>query len=223
MMPGNALSAQKASALARIGNGSSWFLWIAGMSLVNAVIAMTGAQWHFILGLGLTELIDDMPTTAVGHAIAFGFDLIVAAVWVLFNMQAKQGRKWAFIVGITLYVVDALLLLVFQSWLSVAFHVYALFRIFPGLQAISELRRIEQAERQQAAMASAQFGYSPAPAGVWPPPPVAETAPPAAWPAPAANTAQPAWPPPASDAAQPPAWQPSAGEPEQPGVYPPNR
>jgi hypothetical protein len=218
MTPINAFATQKNAAVAKIANGASWFTWIAGMSMINAIIAATGSQWHFFLGLGLTEVIDYIPSSGIGHVIAFGCDLVVASFWLLFGVQAKQGKKWPFIVGISFYVLDALLLVFGKEWLAVAFHAYALFRIFPGLLAVSDLRRIETAERQQSAMMAAQIGYAPAPGGVWPPPPVA---PQPAWP-PAANAQQaPAWPP-AANAQQAPAWPPPANAQQAP-EWPPQQ
>src|SRR5207253_1864194 len=36
-------------------NGAQWFYWIAGLSLINAAIALAGQEWRFILGLGVTR------------------------------------------------------------------------------------------------------------------------------------------------------------------------
>lgn len=181
MTPGNMFATQKSVLMARIANSASWFIWIAGISLINSVFAMTGSSHHFILGLGLTQLIDFIPKSTTGHAIAFGCDLLVAMTWVLFQWQGKQGKRWPFIVGVIFLVMDTLLLLVFQEWFSAAFHVYAVMQVFVGIRAASELSQVNTAERQQAELNSAQVGYAPAPGGVWPPPPGAAPAP-GSWP-----------------------------------------
>src|SRR6266576_107363 len=40
--------------------GGQWFYWIAGLSLVNAAIGFTGADWRFILGLGVTQIVQEL-------------------------------------------------------------------------------------------------------------------------------------------------------------------
>src|SRR2546428_6752639 len=35
-------------------NGAQWFYWIAGLSLINAAIALAGQEWRFIFGVGVT-------------------------------------------------------------------------------------------------------------------------------------------------------------------------
>ena len=54
-----ALQLQKNLALERqITNGANWFFWIAGLSLINSVLHLAGVSISFLIGLGLTELID---------------------------------------------------------------------------------------------------------------------------------------------------------------------
>src|SRR4051794_33834386 len=38
----------------QIKSGADWFFWIAGLSLVNSFVALSGKGWGFILGLGIT-------------------------------------------------------------------------------------------------------------------------------------------------------------------------
>ena len=39
-------------------SGANWFYWIAGLSLVNTILLYTGSEWVFVVGLGVTQLID---------------------------------------------------------------------------------------------------------------------------------------------------------------------
>src|ERR1044071_6443875 len=39
----------------QLKGGGSWFYWIAGLSLVNSVLALSGSETRFILGLGITQ------------------------------------------------------------------------------------------------------------------------------------------------------------------------
>lgn len=35
--------------------GARWFYWVAGVSLVNTVVALAGQHWRLIIGLGATS------------------------------------------------------------------------------------------------------------------------------------------------------------------------
>src|SRR4051794_40879026 len=43
-------------------NGANWFYWIAGLSLVNSVILLTGGNTFFFIGLGVTMMADAIAT-----------------------------------------------------------------------------------------------------------------------------------------------------------------
>jgi hypothetical protein len=129
--------------------GANWFYWIAGFSVVNSVLMATGSNWGFIVGLGITQIISafgaaaakDLGSTAT--VIAFVFTLIAAGIFVLFGVFANKRYIWAFIVGMVLYALDGLLFLLIQDWLSIGFHVFALFCIYSGLKAYHKLRELE--------------------------------------------------------------------------------
>lgn len=167
----NMQSPQAAAAQSRTNAGASWFTAIAGFSLVNAVIGMIGAKLQFIVGLALCELFDSIGQGAgtAGKGVAFVADLVVAATWWFFGSQARKGARWAFIVGMIFYLIDGILFIVFQDYLSAAFHAYVLYRLFMGLSAANELNaiRAQQAPNQPGAW----YGGAPPQPGAWPPPP----------------------------------------------------
>jgi hypothetical protein len=140
------LAIQKIRAEQIVKGGASWFLWIAGLSIVNSIIGMAGGGVHFIVGLGITQVVDAIAHRAGSPGMVL--DLIingfVAAIFVLFWNFAKKGQSWAFIIGMTLYGLDALLLLTFKDVFSVAFHAYALFRIYHGMKAAPTLEKLQQ-------------------------------------------------------------------------------
>ena len=163
-------SMEKASAVAQIESGASWFTWIAGLSVINSILALSGATFGFMLGLGLTEVFN-----AVGHGMGGGakaiilvLDLLVAGVWVLFGIQAKKGKNWAFIAGMIFYTLDGILTALLGQYFGAAFHAYALFRIYGGFSASQRLKAILQMEAQQQGMMAGSGVPQP---GVWPPPP----------------------------------------------------
>lgn len=124
----------------KLKSGTSWFYWIAGLSLINSVIMLSGNDWYFVIGLGITQLID----AVIGSGSALIIDAVVAGVLIYFGRMAKDGKNWAFIVGMVLYGLDAVLLLVFSDYLSFVFHILALFGIYGGLQASLKLEKYEQ-------------------------------------------------------------------------------
>jgi MFS family permease len=132
---------QVAVALAGLKRSAGWFDWIAALSLVNSVISLFNGNWHFVLGLGITEVIDYLAQrsgSSRGQLIGFVVTLLVAGFFWLMGRFAKQGQRWALIVGMFLYTLDGLLLVVGQDWLSVAFHGYALFMLSRAFAAIKQ-------------------------------------------------------------------------------------
>lgn len=125
---------------------ASWFLWLAGLSMVNSVLAFSGAGLQFIFGLGLTQIVDEYAHQAGSPGLVL--DLIIngfiAGIFVLFWYFGKQGHKWAFIVGMSFYVVDGLLLLLGHAFLDAAFHLWVLYRLYQGYTTLSRFMAAQQ-------------------------------------------------------------------------------
>ena len=138
---------QKLRAERVVNSGARWFITIAVLSLINSVLAMSGAGIRFIFGLGIAELVDAVAHQAGQSGVAL--DLItngfVAGIFVLFWNFARKGERWAFVVGMALYVVDALVMLYFRDFLAVAFHAYGVYRIYSGMSGIPVLQRLQAA------------------------------------------------------------------------------
>jgi hypothetical protein len=129
----------------QLSSGAGWFYFIAGLSLVNTVIAISGSEWGFIIGLAITQIIDTMGRElgTVGIIISLVFDITVAAGFIVFGVFANKKYKWAFITGMIVYALDTLLILAAQIWLALAFHIVALYYIFNGYRACRELSRVQ--------------------------------------------------------------------------------
>jgi hypothetical protein len=127
----------------RVRSGGSWFYWVAGLSLINSFAALSGSSWGFIFGLQITQEIDHFARETGGNAkaIAMVLDVLAAGVFVLFGVFACKRHVWAFIVGMVLYGLDALLTVFAQYWLGVAFHAWVLFTLFVGLKAALQINR----------------------------------------------------------------------------------
>ena len=129
----------------QLKGGGSWFYWIAGLSLVNSVMALSGSSTRFILGLGITQIFDELAQgmgSGAGLAVAVVLDLLAAAVFVLFGVFANKRHTWSFIVGMALYALDGLIYLIAQDWLGVGFHAFVLFCLFRGFKACRALNAV---------------------------------------------------------------------------------
>jgi MFS family permease len=137
---------QKLRAEQIVKSGAGWFLAIAGLSILNSVLTMSGAQFHFIFGLGITEIVDVIgrQSGATGSALGLVVNLFIAGFFLWFWYFGRKGEKWAFLTGMALYVMDGLLLIPFKDVLGVAFHAYALYRIYRGMQGIPVLEEIQR-------------------------------------------------------------------------------
>jgi hypothetical protein len=127
----------QATALARVRVSARWFYWIAGLSLINSAVVIFGGSFHFVVGLGITSVVDALAKQAGSAGVVL--DLIIngciAGLFILFGSFASKTQKWAFLVGMSLYALDGLLLLTARDILSAAFHAYALYSLYRGLAA----------------------------------------------------------------------------------------
>jgi hypothetical protein len=136
---------QKLRAERVVKAGASWFLMVGVLSLINSVLSMSGAGIRFIFGLGIAQFVDAFARQAgqSGFALSLIINGCVAGVFVLFWNFARKGEQWAFMIGMGLYAVDALVMLMSQNLLPVAFHAYALYRIYRGMNGIHVLKQFE--------------------------------------------------------------------------------
>lgn len=145
---------EKVKAENQLKSGANSFYLIAGLSLVNSVLYILGVRLNFLIGLGITQLIDGIAsaiakdfgssTGNIARAIAIIMDLIVAGIFILFGVFARKRAKWSFFIGTVLYALDGLLFLWVKDFLSLAFHVFVLFWLINGLMAIDKLKQVEK-------------------------------------------------------------------------------
>lgn len=128
-----------AAASPRLHSAANWFYWIAALSAVNSILALMHAPMRFTFGLGVTRMLDAQAQQG-GDSAGIGLALVAgigaAVVFAAFGYFANQAQKWAFVTGLLLYGLDALLLLTMLplTLFSLLFHAYALFAISRGLQ-----------------------------------------------------------------------------------------
>ncbi|HKW94927.1 MAG TPA: hypothetical protein VJX92_23785, partial [Methylomirabilota bacterium] len=121
-------------------SGALWFYWVAGLSLVNSLAVLTGQHWRFIVGLGITQVADEL-TMRSGHgtAVVALVDAALIGGFVLLGRFALQGRPWAFAGGAAFYALDGLIFLVVRDWVGVAFHAFVVAMTVRGFDAARRL------------------------------------------------------------------------------------
>lgn len=135
----------------RVRSGANWFIWIAALSIINSVIILFSGKWSFLAGLGITQVIDGLAYNLSGElggavtVVAMGLNLLVAGAFVVLGLQARKRQNWAFITGMVIYALDGTIFLLVQGWLSIAFHLFALYQIYQGLRANNQLKQEQQA------------------------------------------------------------------------------
>ena len=128
-------------AAGHVRTSAKWFYWIAGLSMINSLVVISGGNFHFVVDLGITSVIDALARRvgSAGSILDIIINGFVAGVFVLFGTFAIKAQKWAFLVGMALYLFDGLLLVSVKDYLGVAFHAYVLFAIYRGFTVARQL------------------------------------------------------------------------------------
>lgn len=148
---------QSEELVAQLHSGANWFYWIAALSVVNSVAIASGADWNFIIGLGITQFVDVLATliskemegnaAMIVTGIALVISVSIAGLFAGMGFFSNRRHTWAFVLGMMLYAGDGLLYLLVQEWLSFGFHIFALFGLFSGLKAAQQLKQMETGRR----------------------------------------------------------------------------
>jgi len=133
----------------QVKSGASNYYWIAALSVINSLGALFDAGINFVIGLGLTQVVDAI-AMGIAQGIPEGSLIIrslgtvtsigISAIFVVFGYFAIKGHRWAFIAGMVLYALDGFLLLAFQDWFGFGFHLFLLWGLFSGFQAMKKLQ-----------------------------------------------------------------------------------
>ena len=135
----------------RMKSGANNFYWIAALSVINSLMLQFGANSFFVVGLASTLFVDlvfmgiaeEMAgATLIVKIIGVVVSALVAGIFALFGFFANSGKRWAFLVGIAFYIIDTLLMLVFQEWMGLVFHILFLVGLFSGLSALNKLEKL---------------------------------------------------------------------------------
>ncbi len=147
-----ATAAAQGQTLAALHKGANWLFLIAGLSLVNTVIMVSGSNWMFLGGLGITTIASAIAVksgTGV-QLVALLINLWAAGLYIALGLFARKGHKWAFITGMIFYAVDAIPVLLIQLWLMLAFHGFVFYRLYQGFSSCNEIHAFDK--RQTASL-----------------------------------------------------------------------
>ena len=123
-------------------HGADWFFWIAILSLINSLIVFYYQTPNSPLALGITRWLDGT-TSGFNASMTTGgllTNLLVALVLAVFGLLSRRGNDIAFVVGIFLYVIDAMLVIGLKDFFGFGVHLIALFFLVKGLLASRHVR-----------------------------------------------------------------------------------
>jgi hypothetical protein len=126
----------------KLKSGASWFYWIAGLSMVNTVSAVMGSDWRFLLGLGITQLMDAIATQMESGVVPMVINMMAVLLFLWFGYAANQAKRGVYLLGMIVFALDGALQATWQDWIGVGFHVFALYFLYQGYSAAGELNRL---------------------------------------------------------------------------------
>ena len=134
-------------------NGANWFFWITGLSLINTIIFLLDGSIYFVVGLGITQIVDGLMYYAAEdfgpelapfiQIVGLAINLMILGIFLFFGLRARKGKRWAFITGLILYGLDVLILIWAMDLFSILFHAVAIFGLIQGLRAAGKLANLE--------------------------------------------------------------------------------
>jgi hypothetical protein len=99
---------------------------------------------EFLLGLGVTTVLSAYARVGrISPTISLAVTVGAAAFFWLMGRFAKMGQKWALILGMALYALDGVLIVPYELWLMIGFHVYALIMLARAFGAISAFEAVK--------------------------------------------------------------------------------
>jgi hypothetical protein len=140
-----AVELERADLERRVRNGGRWFYWIAALTVLNVVAYQYGSSLGFGLGMVIGFFLQGV-LAALGETMSWIAHVITVGLFVFFGLRAAAGAMWAFVVGGAIYLLDGLLYIDVGDFISIVVHAFALFALWSGARALSQLRRLTAPE-----------------------------------------------------------------------------
>ncbi len=136
--------AKEAKVDSGVKNGANWLFAIGGLSIVNTLLTGFGFNFNFIVGLGITGLIDAIFYDISRANFIFFFvnltlNIMISSAFFILGAYAKKAQAWAFIVAMIFYGFDTFLLFFVEFWSAMIFHIFGLVGIYFGYKSLRSL------------------------------------------------------------------------------------
>lgn len=125
---------------------ASWLFFVAGATVINAVLWYAGQNMRLLLGLVTTDaLMYFMSESGVlGASISTTAIVAGALLFTWLGWQVRQGRMWAIVVAMVVYALDTIVLLVllgFSDILGLVFHAFVILALFGARRGIVKVAK----------------------------------------------------------------------------------
>lgn len=146
----NVIEFEKKQLTEDIQKAANWFYWIAGLSIANSLVFYFSKDLYFVVGLGITQFIEGVLSELKNgpSLIALILNLMIAGFFIFFGYMSRKYKKWAFIIGVIIYIIDALIYLYTREWMAVGFHIFAIVMISKGFIKVFEYDKVCKQEIQ---------------------------------------------------------------------------
>ncbi|MEO8042145.1 MAG: hypothetical protein ABI646_06020 [Acidobacteriota bacterium] len=123
-------------------HAADWFFWLAILSVINSLIVYNYQVPNTPIALGITQWLDGTTSgfNATMSTSALVTNILIAGVVAAFGLMARRGSDVAFVLGIFLYVIDAMLTIGLRDFFGFGVHLIALFFLVKGLLASRHIR-----------------------------------------------------------------------------------
>ena len=123
-------------------HAADWFFWLAILSVINSLIVYYYQVPNTPIALGITQWVDGTTSgfNATMTTSALVINILIAAAFAAFGLLARRGSDIAFVLGIFLYVIDAVLMIGLKDFFGFGVHLIALFFLVKGLLASRHIR-----------------------------------------------------------------------------------
>jgi len=138
-----------------VKSAASWFFWIAALSILNSIIFMFNLDWNFVIGLGVTQILDFAGKAFSENMISgvkylsLAINILLSAIFIVIGLYAQKGSRKAFLSGMILYALDTLIFILAFDPLGIGFHIFAIYFMFRGFQACKKMNALKEAEETQ--------------------------------------------------------------------------
>jgi len=133
-------------------NTSNWLLIIAVFSVINSFFLVAQVPIKFTIGLGATEFVNGVILGLTGKLgiLSIIITILISFIYVILWYLARKKIESALIAGIIFYAIDAIMLLVFKDFISVAIHIVIIVFVSIGYIKIkkNKLRKREVEGRE---------------------------------------------------------------------------